>query len=648
MKVYLPFLICFLSLFLEASHLCFAQNPTINCSDPSSQLGGFEVNFRKGCVGNVLEIKETISGATNLKYSYDFLPGGTNYSLTDSKQFTFNKAGTYSILQQGTNKDGKNFNFCRNAYVTVYNSDLKPNFDVKLLTNKKVTVNIFNGVFDEYDIDWGDGSKLEKVIQNSQKSLCHAYTGFAGTEAEIKIIGRLSDVGCGGFFIKKVKIEFLTIQKPVINSYKILTQTQGELAFEGQKGVDLEIFIQRGTGFDFAPTVQTYNQSGQIKHLQAGMDNIAVNCFRVVAVDACEADISSLPICGVPLKTSSLNKKAELKWKTDPNFSNTFDIYKDGKLIKTVDNVQQFSDPDVSCNLKYCYQIVAKGKEDMVSTSNESCVTISGADTLSSIKNTFVSIEKNQPVLIWEAPAKVEVENYYINRSLRNETSFKEISRSKTNKYTDITANVQTDAYCYQVGYQDLCKNISPPSASFCPVSLRASTTLSWQNYQTFAAGLASYVVEQIDDQGNVLVSTPVGNNQQYKPEIIDTYQQNTRYRIKAISKDGLNSYSNEAIQFFNAIVLVPDIFTPNQDGINDVFEVKTLFVKTITLSIFNRWGELIYSTDTQDSTLVSINPKSLTWSGQNLPADTYTYKIAGIDLNNGIILKTGTILLQR
>jgi gliding motility-associated-like protein len=39
----------------------------------------------------------------------------------------------------------------------------------------------------------------------------------------------------------------------------------------------------------------------------------------------------------------------------------------------------------------------------------------------------------------------------------------------------------------------------------------------------------------------------------------------------------------------------VPNAFTPNGDGINDVFRVEGEGITELQLSIFNRWGELIF-----------------------------------------------------
>ncbi len=39
----------------------------------------------------------------------------------------------------------------------------------------------------------------------------------------------------------------------------------------------------------------------------------------------------------------------------------------------------------------------------------------------------------------------------------------------------------------------------------------------------------------------------------------------------------------------------VPNVFTPNNDGVNDVFEVKSTGYENITCSIYNRHGGLVY-----------------------------------------------------
>ncbi|MGB0423812.1 MAG: gliding motility-associated C-terminal domain-containing protein [Flavobacteriales bacterium] len=47
--------------------------------------------------------------------------------------------------------------------------------------------------------------------------------------------------------------------------------------------------------------------------------------------------------------------------------------------------------------------------------------------------------------------------------------------------------------------------------------------------------------------------------------------------------------------------IYVPNAFTPNEDGINDVFLPQLIGVTDYKLVIYNRWGEVIFETSDQD-----------------------------------------------
>ncbi|MGK7391797.1 MAG: gliding motility-associated C-terminal domain-containing protein [Candidatus Cyclobacteriaceae bacterium M2_1C_046] len=69
----------------------------------------------------------------------------------------------------------------------------------------------------------------------------------------------------------------------------------------------------------------------------------------------------------------------------------------------------------------------------------------------------------------------------------------------------------------------------------------------------------------------------------------------------------------------------IPDIFTPNNDGFNDVFQIP--FLKnfpTAKVEIFNRWGSLMYSTRNYFN-----NPWDGTYNGEPAPEGVYYYIIS-------------------
>jgi gliding motility-associated-like protein len=59
----------------------------------------------------------------------------------------------------------------------------------------------------------------------------------------------------------------------------------------------------------------------------------------------------------------------------------------------------------------------------------------------------------------------------------------------------------------------------------------------------------------------------------------------------------------------------LPNIITPNGDGLNDVFYI-TPSCLTIDLKVYNRWGKLVYEQAKYDNT----------WGGANLAAGVYFY----------------------
>lgn len=67
---------------------------------------------------------------------------------------------------------------------------------------------------------------------------------------------------------------------------------------------------------------------------------------------------------------------------------------------------------------------------------------------------------------------------------------------------------------------------------------------------------------------------------------------------------------------------LIPDAFTPNGDGLNDVFEViNASFFVTIEMRIYNRWGELVFEEIGDASSLEGWDG---TYNGKQAPAGSY------------------------
>lgn len=69
--------------------------------------------------------------------------------------------------------------------------------------------------------------------------------------------------------------------------------------------------------------------------------------------------------------------------------------------------------------------------------------------------------------------------------------------------------------------------------------------------------------------------------------------------RLKVINTDGPNlcwdTTELKCIRVVLSLVNVPNVFTPNGDGINDVFRVQVLSVTSFHAVVINRWGKKVY-----------------------------------------------------
>ena len=86
----------------------------------------------------------------------------------------------------------------------------------------------------------------------------------------------------------------------------------------------------------------------------------------------------------------------------------------------------------------------------------------------------------------------------------------------------------------------------------------------------------------------------------------------------------------------------IPNSFSPNGDGVNDIFKIYGSSVKDVTLRVYNQWGELIFEgKDSQGGW-------DGTWKGRPQDVGVYVY-IAQVTFYNNVSMKRkGTINLIR
>jgi len=85
-----------------------------------------------------------------------------------------------------------------------------------------------------------------------------------------------------------------------------------------------------------------------------------------------------------------------------------------------------------------------------------------------------------------------------------------------------------------------------------------------------------------------------------------------------------------------------PNAFSPNGDGLNDIFKGQGTFIKSFEMMIYDRWGNLVMKTNELEK---GWNGN---YKGDEAPQDTYVYKGKVTDIFGKVKLFTGQVQLVR
>ncbi|MBC7695018.1 MAG: DUF3494 domain-containing protein [Burkholderiales bacterium] len=138
-------------------------------------------------------------------------------------------------------------------------------------------------------------------------------------------------------------------------------------------------------------------------------------------------------------------------------------------------------------------------------------------------------------------------------------------------------------------------------------------------------------------------------SNSSQNPVIANTTMANAgTYSLNVTNSCGTASTTTDVsvINCDTTDFFIPEGFSPNGDGINDVFFIRGIQIYTgNTFTIFNRWGDKVYETNNYQNTWTGNATIGLRIGGNELPVGTYFYLL---DLKNDSPVYKGTIYLNR
>lgn len=98
--------------------------------------------------------------------------------------------------------------------------------------------------------------------------------------------------------------------------------------------------------------------------------------------------------------------------------------------------------------------------------------------------------------------------------------------------------------------------------------------------------------------------------------------------------------------------IILPNVFTPNNDGHNDIFRPLTTGLSKIDFSVYDNFGNLIYNEKAVEEDINALRGIEISgWNGHNAPLTQsyFIYTVNGI-LNDGVteVEKTGTFIILK
>jgi gliding motility-associated-like protein len=133
-------------------------------------------------------------------------------------------------------------------------------------------------------------------------------------------------------------------------------------------------------------------------------------------------------------------------------------------------------------------------------------------------------------------------------------------------------------------------------------------------------------------------------------PQPTASPKQTTRYTLEVANEGGC--VSRDDVNVFviceEGNLFMPNTFSPNGDGINDVFYPRGKGIYGIKMfRIFNRWGELIFEQGNTQANDVTKGWNG-TYKGKLASQDVYVYTIDVVCENNQVFSFKGNIALIR
>ena len=232
--------------------------------------------------------------------------------------------------------------------------------------------------------------------------------------------------------------------------------------------------------------------------------------------------------------------------------------------------------------------------------------------------------------------------NYQTFKSL-NGVSFSPLGQTKDTFITDKA--VPVGKVFYQVKGVDSCGSFSSSQNIAAPAFISGHTVngneaaLINQNLQEgFGTPFKTQLYGSFDTKFQFIALKTNPANPFTDPDFAEQDALRKCYRLVSNFTNQV-MFSNNFCLDYVPVVYMPNIFSPDGNGLNDKFGPITYGVESYIMSIYNRWGEIIYA---------GSEAWNGNYKGQVVMDGIYFYQVFLIENNKKVVNKSGTVQVVR
>jgi len=389
------------------------------------------------------------------------------------------------------------------------------------------------------------------------------------------------------------------------------TTNEGEIYWYKQSTIDAEPEIGRGNSL-------TINSISETTTYHA---TIVINGCNTLPRTPVTINVISKPIITNITEAKICSGTAVLNAEASSGVVNWYETQTSVTPIFTGNN---FTTPELTVTTSY-----------FVGANNGNCTSISRTEVIAEVDNTVPEFDVvSNNIILCEDIGNVDIEttnaqgNYKYIWKREDEILSKETPIINVNLPGNYTVSAISDAGC-QSAEQSILVNESEKA------SITATDVL---------------ITDDSNNNSIEVINTDLGNGD-YEFAIdneFGTYQndglfENLTTGIHTIFVRDKGGCGTESYMF--SILAYPKFFTPNEDGINDLWNISgydNSFYSYSEILVYNRFGNLIYKFD------ANSEGWNGNYEGKKSPSNDYWFKATLIDLNGISIKKTGNFSLIR